>query len=551
MALRSCSSDSDIRKGLLLPSHHRTETIKGGWHAAIFIICTEFAEQFSYLGLSASLITYLTNQIHQPITEATKNVNTWLGFSSLFPLLGGFIADSYLGRFNTVVISSFIYLLGLISLTLSVSILKNSKFFFISLYLMALGDGGHKPCVQTFAADQFDDKIEDQREAKSSFFNCWYLAIVLAGTSSVFLLSYLQENVGWTVAFALPLGVWIVATAVFLLGMKRYTKESPTGSSFSTIGQVLVASCLKWNLKQSPRHAISLYYYGDDDHQIEHTGQLRFLDKAMMMDEHDVSNNTREPWRLCSMRQVEEVKLVLRLIPVWLTCLMFVVVQNQLSTFFIKQGSTMNCTIGNFQIPPASIQGIVGIVILFGVLIYDRLFVPMLRNFTNHPSGITVLQRIGVGLFFSIINMVVSALVEAKRIAVAKQYNLVDDPKSTIPMSIWWLLPQYTILGTSDAFTVVGLQELFYDQMPEGLRSLGAAAYISLFGVGSFMANAIIDIVIAITSQVGDKWLVNNLNKAHLDYFYWVLAGLSALNLCVYLKIANGFVYKKSRSELK
>ncbi|MED6216230.1 hypothetical protein PIB30_005492 [Stylosanthes scabra] len=111
MALGSSSSDSDIRKGLLLHSHHRTETIKGGWHAAIFIICTEFAEQFSYLGLSANLITYLTNEIHQPITEATKNVNTWLGFSSLFPLLGGFIADSYLGRFNTVLISSFIYLL--------------------------------------------------------------------------------------------------------------------------------------------------------------------------------------------------------------------------------------------------------------------------------------------------------------------------------------------------------------------------------------------------------------------------------------------------------
>ncbi|MED6216225.1 hypothetical protein PIB30_005487 [Stylosanthes scabra] len=387
-----------------------------------------------------------------------------------------------------------------------------------------MGDGGHKPCIQTFAADQFDDKMEDQREAKSSFFNWWYLAIVLAGTSSLFLLCYFEENVGWTEAFALPLGVWIVAIGVFLLGIKRYTKESPKGSCFSIIAQVLVASCRKWNLKQSPRNGISLYYYGDDDdHQIEQTDQLRFLDKAMMMDEHDVSNNTREPWRLCSMRQVEEVKLVLRLIPV---------------KYRVSNPSNNN-------------SRLVGIVILFVVLIYDRIFVPTIRKFTNHPSGITVLQRIGVGLFFSIVTMVVSALVEGKRVAIAKQYNLADDPKSILPMSVWWMLPQYIILGTSDAFTVVGLQELFYDQMPEGLRSLGAAAAVSLFGVGSFMANAIIDIVMAITSGVGDQWLGNNLNKAHLDYYYWLLAGLSALNLCVYLRIANGFVYKKLRSELK
>ncbi|KAK7856412.1 protein nrt1/ ptr family 5.4 [Quercus suber] len=67
-----------------------------------------------------------------------------------------------------------------------------------------------------------------------------------------------------------------------------------------------------------------------------------------------------------------------------------------------------------------------------------------------------------------------------------------DDLK-TIPMTVWWLLPQYMIYGFSDAFTIVGLQELH-----------------------------------------GDKWLGNNLNRAHLDYYYWVLAGLSALNLCVY-----------------
>ena len=201
-------------------------------------------------------------------------------------------------------------------------------------------------------------------------------------------------------------------------------------------------------------------------------------------------------------------------------------------------------SIGRLHIRPGSLQAFVGITVLFAVPFYDQIFVPIARKFTGHPSGITVLQRIGVGLFLSILNMVVSALVEAKRVSIAKEYNLMDKTKATIPMTVWWLLPQYMIYGFSDAFAIVGLQELFYDQMPEALRSMGAAAYISMVGVGSFMSNAIVSIVHEIRSRHGDKWLANNLNLAHLDY-YWVLAGLSALNLCAYACIAMRFVYKK------
>lgn len=100
-------------------------------------------------------------------------------------------------------------------------------------------------------------------------------------------------------------------------------------------------------------------------------------------------------------------------------------------------------------------------------------------------------------------------------------------------------------MGLSNIFTVIGLQELFYDQMPEAMRSLGAAGYISIVGVGNFVSTFIISAVQVITSKSGEKWLGDNLNLAHLDYFYWVLAGLSALSLGVYVRIAMGFVYKK------
>ncbi|XP_058768500.1 protein NRT1/ PTR FAMILY 5.4-like [Vicia villosa] len=532
------------------------KTKKGGWHAAIFIIIMEAAEQFANIGLGSNLILYLTKALNEPVTEAAKNRNTWVGVSSIFPLLGGFIADSYLGRFKTIIIASLIYLMGMILLTLSVSVLKNKKLFFTALYILSVGDGGHKPCVQTFAADQFAEDTMEERDAKRSFFNWWYMAIVIGSVFAVFVIGYLMDNVSWAVGLLVLASMLAIALVVFLLGIERYIKESPKGSPLTSIVRVFVAAFRKWRVKDT--RGPDSYWYGYDhasfnhsqsppiSRTLEHTEQYRFLDKAMIIDEHDASSKIINPWRLCSMTQVEEVKLVIRLIPIWLSCVMFTVVQSQLGTFFTKQSSTLDRSIGqHFVIPSAALQGFVGIVILFAVPFYDKVFVPFARKITGHHSGITVLQRIGVGLFLSIFTMTFSALVETKRVSVARNHNFLDNNNSIIPMSIWWMLPQYAILGISDAFTIVGLQELFYDQMPDAMRSLGAAAYLSIVGVGSFVSNAIINVVVEITSKVGGKWLGSDLNRAHLNYFYWVLAILSALNLCVYVWIAKGFVYKK------
>ncbi|KAA8519108.1 hypothetical protein F0562_013364 [Nyssa sinensis] len=505
---------------------------KGGRKSAIFIIFVEVGERFAYYGVSGNLITYLTNVLGQPTAMAAKNVNIWQGVSAIFPLLGAFFADSYLGRFKTILISSIIYLMGLVLLTMSVSAIPlqhRGAAFFVALYVLTVGEGGHKPCVQTFAADQFEEELPEEKAAKSSFFNWWYLGIVSGATMAILVVIYVQDYVGWDVGFGMLAVAVAVALALFLIGSTTYKRQAPIGSPFTRVSQVLVAAARK-------RRQVS----------VSQRFMFRFLDNAMIIDEIDASSKTRNPWRLCSVNQVEEVKLLLRLLPIWLCCLMFTLVNAQLSTYFTKQGSTMIRSIGsNFHIPAASFQVFTGLTILTAVAIYDQLLVPIAKNITGHPSGITMLQRMGTGIFFSILTMVVAALVEAKRVSIARHHGLIDAPKSTVPLIVWWLLPQYILCGLSDVFTIVGMQELFYDQMPDEMRSMGAAAYISTVGVGSFMSSAVISVVQAISSRCGNEWLGDNLNRAHLDYFYWVLAGLSALNLCIYLLVAKGFVYKK------
>ncbi|VFQ61402.1 unnamed protein product [Cuscuta campestris] len=533
---------------------------KGGWKSAIFIIFVEMAERFSYYGIAGNLITYLTAVLGQPTATAAKNVNTFQGVSALFPVLGAFLADSYVGRFKTIVFSNLIYILGLTLLVVAStpSMRHDGGLFFVALYIISVGEGGHKPCVQAFAADQFAEELPEEKAAKSSFFNWWYLGIVVGATLAILVVIYVEDYVGWTVGYGILAAVAAAALVVFLAGAGTYCKEAPVASPFTRVAQVVVAAFRKRGVSEE-RDGRGIWY-GDGQggggydglggrdrihHSLARTNQFRFLDKATIIDERDASSEKRDPWRLCTVTQVEEVKLLLRLLPIWLCCLPFAASIAQLSTYFTKQGATLSRSLASFHFPPASFQVVTSFTILLSVAVYDRIFLPAARKLTGLPSGITVLQRIGVGLFICAAGMAVAGLVETRRIRVAAENGRLDSPKSTLPMQIWWLAPQYVMVGLTDVFTVIGLQELFYDQMPAEMRSVGAALHISVVGVGSFMSGALITAVQGISARSGHEWLVDNINRAHVNYFYWVLAGIGAVNLCVYVFAAKAFLYKK------
>lgn len=121
---------------------------------------------------------------------------------------------------------------------------------------------------------------------------------------------------------------------------------------------------------------------------------------------------------------------------------------------------------------PAALQTLGPASILLFVPVYDRAVVPALRWATGNPSGLSMLQRVGAGMAVSLAGVAVAALVEARRLAMAREHGLVDDPSATVPMSWAWIVPQYAMMGVADVLAVVGLQELFYDQMPPIIQIL-------------------------------------------------------------------------------
>lgn len=256
------------------------------------------------------------------------------------------------------------------------------------------------------------------------------------------------------------------------------------------------------------------------------------------------SGDYSNPWRLCTVTQVEELKILIRMFPIWATGIVFSAVYAQMSTLFVEQGRMMDTHIGSFNIPPASLSTFDVISVIFWVPVYDRIIVPIARKFTGKERGFSELQRMGIGLFLSVLCMSAAAVAEITRLQLASEFDLVDKPVA-VPLNIFWQVPQYFLLGAAEVFTFIGQLEFFYDQSPDAMRSLCSALSLLTTSLGNYLSSFILTVVTYFTTQGGKPgWIPDNLNEGHLDYFFWLLAGLSFLNMFVYIIAAKSYKQK-------
>lgn len=273
-----------------------------------------------------------------------------------------------------------------------------------------------------------------------------------------------------------------------------------------------------------------------------------YLDRAALLDNSTIVPTSKSKWKVCTITQVEETKAIVKLMPIWAGTIVMNVVLAQLQTFTIEQGSTMNRKIRSFKFPPASIPFFPLIIMAILVPVYDRLFVPFARRYTGLDRGITFLQRIGIGLVLSIVSMIIAAVVEVKRTNIAKAHGLLDAPLATIPLSIFWLVPQYFTFGIADMFTYIGVLEFFYDQAPDSMRSTSTGLSFTTISLGYFISTAVVKIVNRVTRHGSHPgWLSDNIpfNRNKLNLFYWLMAVLSFVNFLYFVAVAYFYRYKK------
>ncbi|PUZ66000.1 hypothetical protein GQ55_3G271000 [Panicum hallii var. hallii] len=543
---------------------------QGGFRTMPFILANDFCDRLASVGFTSNLITYLTLQMHLPLVQASNIITNYNGTANLTPLVGGLVADSFAGRFWTITFGSVVYQIGMVCLTLSAALpslhpppcakhaadcQRASSYqiavLYMSLLCTSIGTGGTRPCTMAFGADQLELNAHGRRGArpKWSFFNLYFFAVELAKLTAVTAVVYIQENVGWGWGLGVPTIAMLAAVIAFVSGYSLYVRMPPGGSPMVRLAQVAAAAFKK--RKAAVPDASLLYQDKELDAGISttgrllHTDQLKFFDKAAIVTDGDVlPSGQPNPWRLSTVHRVEELKSIIRILPICAAGIILVTSSSHNHSFAIQQARTLNRDLTpHFRIPPASMLIFTNLAMLLTLAFYDRVLVRVLRRLTGRPNGITHLQRTGVGLTIAMLSNAVAAVVERRRRSVAAASGLLDAPKATLPMSVFWLVPQFTIHGIANAFMDVGRMEFLYDQAPESMRSTAAALYWLTFSIGSYLGTLLVTIVHAKTQRSG-QWLPDNLNRGKLDNYYWLVVALEVVNLVYFFVCVKYYTFK-------
>ncbi|KAE9595151.1 hypothetical protein Lal_00009328 [Lupinus albus] len=551
----------------------------GGWLAAFFIFGNEMAERMAYFGLSVNMVAFMFYVMHRPFSSSSNAVNNFLGISQASSLLGGFLADAFLGRYWTIAIFTTIYLLGLTGITLIATIstfvpnqeecdqlsllLGNCEqakpwqmtYLYTVLYITAFGAAGIRPCVSSFGADQFDERSKNYKSHLDRFFNFFYLSVTIGAIVAFTVVVYVQMKYGWGSAFgslAIAMGI---SNMVFFIGTPLYRHRLPSGSPLTRVAQVLVASFLKRNVPFLSSDFIGLYEVPGThstikgSRKIDHTDDFRFLDKAALKLKEDGTNPS--PWRLCTVTQVEEVKILLKLIPIPSCTIMLNVILTEFLTLSVQQAYTLNTHIGHLKLPVTCMPVFPGLSIFLILALYYSIFVPIFRRITGHPNGASQLQRVGIGLAVSILSVAWAAIFERFRRNYAIEHGYGASFLTAMPnLSAYWLLIQYCLIGIAEVFCIVGLLEFLYEEAPDAMKSIGSAYAALAGGLGCFVATIINNIIKSITGKKGqESWLSQNINSGRFDHFYWLLTALSLVNFCIFIYSAHIYKYRTHQNQ--
>ncbi|KAG6426679.1 hypothetical protein SASPL_110906 [Salvia splendens] len=548
----------------------------GGWLAAFFIFGNEMAERMAYFGLSVNMVAFMFYVMHRPFEASANAVNNFLGISQASSVLGGFLADAYLGRYWTIAIFTTIYLAGLTGITLCAtitSLMPNQDkcdqialllgncdpakpwqmlYLYVVLYVTAFGAAGIRPCVSSFGADQFDERSRDYKKHLDRFFNFFYLSVTVGAIVAFTVIVYIQIKHGWGSAFGSLAVAMAISNLVFFIGTPLYRHRLPGGSPLTRVAQVLVAAFRKRKASFQSSEIVGLYELPGKrsaikgSSKIAHTDDFRCLDKAALKLKEDGIDPS--PWRLCTVTQVEEIKILIKLVPIPACTIMLNLVLTEFLTLSVQQAYTLNTHMGRLKLPVTCMPVFPGLSIFLLLSLYYSVFVPLSRKITGHPHGASQLQRVGIGLAVSIVSVAWAGLFERYRRHYAIEHGYEVSFLTPMPdLSAYWLLIQYCLIGIAEVFCIVGLLEFLYEEAPDAMRSIGSAYAAVAGGLGCFAATILNNIVKSVTGDEEKRrpsWLSQNINTGRFDHFYWLLTVMSVINFGVFLFAAHRYQYR-------
>ena len=199
-----------------------------------FFFWGEFAERSSYYGMRAILALYMTERLGIDKADAGTFMSFFIAACYFLPLLGGYLADNFFGKYWTIIGFSVPYVVG----QLLVGI-ENKYAVFGALALLAMGSGVIKPNISTLMGMTYDQQRPGQEQLRSNAFSWFYLAINIGAFCSQVAVPYLRTRYDYQTAFLFPAGLMVLALTLFGAGKRFYARESIERKVVGTPGDQL------------------------------------------------------------------------------------------------------------------------------------------------------------------------------------------------------------------------------------------------------------------------------------------------------------------------
>uniref|UniRef100_A0A8C5BT78 Solute carrier family 15 member 1a n=1 Tax=Gadus morhua TaxID=8049 RepID=A0A8C5BT78_GADMO len=482
-----------------------------------FIVVNEFCERFSYYGMRAVLVLYFKYFLRWDDDLATSIYHAFVALCYLTPILGAIVADSWLGKFKTIIYLSIVYALGQVVMAISAihdltdydwngtpdNMTLHVALSMVGLVLIALGTGGIKPCVAAFGGDQFQDHQERQR---STFFSVFYLCINAGSLLSTIITPILRaqecgihtQQKCYSLAFGVPAALMVVALVVFIAGSGMYHKAEPQGNILLD-----VCKCIGFAIKNRFRHR-----------------GKEFPKRTHWMDWADEKYEKL---------LIAQIKMVLKVLFLYIPLPMFWTLFDQKGSRWTFQATTMDGNFGLLVLQPDQMQTVNPILILTLVPIMDSVVYPLIRKC---GLNFTPLKRMTVGMFLAAMAFVAAALVQieidvksggesckySREFGFGSSYTLIIPSSFTFgpdcaasigvaedikPNSVHMALqiPQYFLITAGEVvFSVTGL-EFSYSQAPSNMKAVLQAGWLFTVAIGNFIV-----LIVAELAQIPEQW---------------------------------------------
>ncbi|XP_069484989.1 solute carrier family 15 member 3 [Ambystoma mexicanum] len=532
------------------------------------ILLVEILERMAFFGIVCNLVLYLnSNVFNWGGAQASQAALLFLGASYILAPLGGWLADAYLGRYWTILVSLLLYLVAACVLPATASDTFRpylcgsmpaidinpqscnttsgcedtphshycAPIMYTGLLLLALGISSVKANVTSFGADQVTDRGP---EATRRFFNWFYWCINIGAILALLLIAFVQQNVNFLIGYAIPAIAVALALLVLLLAAPYFITKPPTGSRIPAMVGMALTSCCR--PRAATQDGTSQSREGDLPPVVSEEVDRKTEDEAQVH-HSGASANFRVLWKI--------MPVLLSLIPYWM-----VYFQMQ-STYFLQglhlriptlfdnqnPGNLSSSNSEGYRIPEAWLLMANVIVLLVLIPLKDRFIDPFLMRRHLLPSA---LKRMALGMFFGLTSVFVAGVLETERLLYIQQGMTVNqtigrDQYNAATLPIWWQIPQYLLIGISEIFASIPGLEFAYSEAPKSMQAVIMGLFFCISGVGSLLGSGLLTLL----SLPSSGWMhcpedYGNINKCHMDFYFFLLGGIQAVTLLLFICIS-------------